>query len=169
MSGKEFLEGYGGTTDSVTSIDPDVNYPVLQATQHPIYENDRVQTFAHLLRHSPAPQRLGDLMFDSHQSYSRCGLGSKETDLIVDLVRNSRGDDLYGARITGGGCGGTVAILGRRGNSTAVERIAHEYEKQSGNRTTIISGSSPGAHAFQHVRLASKPIAKIADKNAIRE
>jgi L-arabinokinase len=153
MSGRQFRELFDGTTDSVTTVDPEVDYPVLQATQHPIYENDRVQTFGQLLRHSPDAGQLGDLMFASHRSYSRCGLGSKETDLIADLVRSSSGDDLFGARITGGGSGGTVAILGRRGNLAAVDRIAREYAKRSGYRATLISGSSSGAKAFQHLKL----------------
>ena len=154
MSGWDFLHTYGGTTDSVTTVDPSVNYPVLQATQHPIYENHRVHSFAQLLRENVDPRRLGELMFESHMSYSRCGLGSPETDLIVELVRDAA-DTLYGARITGGGCGGTVAILGRSGSTAYVERIAREYEKRSGNIATIISGSSDGAHSFQHVKLMS--------------
>jgi L-arabinokinase len=152
MSGREFLATYGGTTDSVTTVDPNVDYPVLQATQHPIYENHRVHSFAQLLRENVDAQRLGELMFESHLSYSRCGLGSPETDLIVDLVRDA-GESLYGARITGGGSGGTVAILGQRGAVTAVERTAQEYEHTSGNVATIISGSSAGAHSFQHLKL----------------
>jgi L-arabinokinase len=152
MSGQEFLETYGGTTDSVTTVDPDVEYPVLQATLHPIYENDRVRTFAQLLRQGGDAHQLGELMFQSHESYSRCGLGSKETDLIVELVRDA-GDNLYGARITGGGCGGTVAILGKRGALHSIEQLSSKYQARTGMVATIISGSSAGAHSFQHLNL----------------
>jgi L-arabinokinase len=125
---------------------------VLQATLHPIYENDRVRTFAQLLRQGGDAHQLGELMFQSHESYSRCGLGSKETDLIVELVRDA-GDNLYGARITGGGCGGTVAILGKRGALHSVEQLSSKYQARTGMVATIISGSSTGAHSFQHLNL----------------
>ena len=53
-------------------------------------------------------------MYASHASYSACGLGSDGTDLLVDLARAAgAADGIYGAKITGGGSGGTVAILAR--------------------------------------------------------
>lgn len=60
-------------------------------------------------------------MMQSHYSYSSCGLGSHGTDRLVGLVKNSKqkaqpdGATLFGAKITGGGCGGTVCVLGRAG------------------------------------------------------
>lgn len=56
-----------------------------------------------------------------HYSYSACGLGSDGTDRLVHLVqqmqqkKNSNSEDgtLYGAKITGGGSGGTVCVIGR--------------------------------------------------------
>ena len=58
---------------------------------------------------------MGRLMYESHASYSACGLGSTGTDLIVDLVKSAGADQgLFGAKITGGGSGGTVAVLGNR-------------------------------------------------------
>jgi hypothetical protein len=32
-------------------------------------------------------ETLGELMYQSHASYSRCGLGSEGTDRLVELVR----------------------------------------------------------------------------------
>src|SRR5439155_11498641 len=46
MSGQKFLDNYEGITDTVTSVDPSVEYPVLAATRHPIYEHGRVKSFA---------------------------------------------------------------------------------------------------------------------------
>lgn len=56
-----------------------------------------------------------------HYSYSDCGLGSDGTDRLVQLVQEmqhnkvSKFEDgtLYGAKITGGGSGGTVCVIGR--------------------------------------------------------
>jgi galactokinase len=96
---------------------------------------------------------LGELMFESHESYSACGLGSPGTDELVRLVKHAGGDGLYGARITGGGSGGAVAIPGRRGAINAVQQIAKQYRQQTGFRAAIVSGSSPGASLFGHLRL----------------
>src|SRR5262249_23837121 len=151
MAGRDFLTRYGGITDKVSSVEPAIEYPVLAATVHPIYENARVTAFAQILkawRNDDDARKLGELMYESHASYSRCGLGSDGTDALVDLVRASAADDLFGAKITGGGSGGTVAVLGRRGADNAVRRIAESYRQQTGHQTAIISGSSPGASSL---------------------
>src|SRR5207253_4048246 len=98
-------------------------------------------------------RELGDLMYESHESYSRCALGSDGTDALVALVREMAADDLYGAKITGGGSGGTVAVLGRRGAGEAVSKVAARYREQTGYAPAIISGSSPGASAFGHLKV----------------
>jgi galactokinase len=159
MQGREFLEQYGGITDEVTSVKRDVAYPVLHATQHPVYEHNRVKLFATTLKNwngLAQASALGELMFQSHQSYSDCGLGSAATDLIVDLVRQLPNQDLYGARITGGGSGGTVAVLGRRGATNAIKELSRRFEESTGHRPLIMSGSSSGAVAFGHIRVANE-------------
>lgn len=156
MSGAEFLKKYDGITDRVTRVEPGEDYPVLAATRHPIYEGARVKSFAEILRGGRAVDKkplLGDLMYQSHESYSRCGLGSEGTDRIVELVKRSSSGDLYGAKITGGGSGGTVAILGRRGSTDEIKAIASSYREATGHEPTVISGSSPGARSFGHLRL----------------
>jgi L-arabinokinase len=91
---------------------------------------------------------MGELMFASHQSYSDCGLGSDGTDLLVQLVRD-RGPrrGLYGAKITGGGSGGTVCVLGRQEADPLIDEIALEYRDRTGRETYIFRGSSAGAWA----------------------
>lgn len=158
ISGEEFLERYLGLTDPVTSIDPDHTYAVRAPARHPVNEHFRVCEFASLLRVPPSEQRrvlLGELMYQSHASYSACGLGCEGTDEIVDLVRQAgpvRG--LYGAKITGGGSGGTVAVVGRADAGDAVRAVADRYAELTGHPRYVFSGSSPGAAAFGHLRLA---------------
>jgi L-arabinokinase len=155
LAGSDFLARYGGTTDPVARVEPDRTYAVRQPTAHPVYEHSRVRTFAELLSPPLSDQRaelLGELMYRSHASYSACGLGSERTDLLVELVREAgpaRG--FYGAKITGGGSGGTVAVLGRRG--TDIGPIADAFTARTGHRPRVFSGSSPGAVAFGHLRL----------------
>lgn len=153
ISGKEFLAKFNGITDTVTRVSPDKTYSVFCPTKHPVYENSRVQEFAKLLT-SPEPdlEKLGELMYSSHESYSSCGLGTEGTDLLVELVRLS--PNLFGAKITGGGSGGTVAVLGRKGADPEVKWVADEYEERTGHRPHIFAGSSVGAAGFGHVKLS---------------
>ena len=151
MSGDEFLDRYGRIADPVTSVERGRRYCVRAPAAHPIYERSRAETFRRLLPEAAedARRRLGQLMYESHASYGHCGLGSAGTDRLVALVREEGpAAGLYGARITGGGCGGTVAVIGRRGAAPAIARVADAYEQQTGYRPHIFAGSSPGVMAF---------------------
>jgi L-arabinokinase len=158
MSGAEFLERYKGITDRVTSVNSARSYPVRQATQHPVYEHERVRKFAQVLENREGTRQaeeLGELMYASHRSYSACGLGSPGTDELVGLVREAgAAAGLYGAKITGGGSGGTVAVLGRRpAAAESIKVITKEYARRTGHEPVVISGSSPGAGVFGHLEL----------------
>ncbi len=145
-----------GEVVGVSSVDPMVEYPVLAATRHPIYEHPRVNSFAAILKNwkgDEQARKLGELMYESHVSYSECGLGSDGTDALVAFVRASAEDGLYGAKITGGGSGGTVAVLGRRGAGETVCKVAACYREQTGYEPAIISGSSPGSNAFGYLKI----------------
>jgi L-arabinokinase len=119
LSGKDFLNQFELSIDRVTQINPDKIYYIKQSVAHPVYENSRVSQFKNLLlkvkESSASTERtsllteMGTLMFQAHESYSQCGLGSDRTDEIVSLSRNKKG--IYGAKITGGGNGGTVCLL----------------------------------------------------------
>ena len=149
MSGAEFLARHHGSIDSVTDVDPLRSYPVRAATAHPIYEHHRARLFSELLRLTPNHQvssLLGELMYQSHESYGTCGLGSDGTDTIVRIVRKAGPRaGLYGAKITGGGSGGTVAILARADAGAVIESVAHLYEQETGRVPYVFSGSSSGA------------------------
>ena len=54
---------------------------------------------------------------------------------------------LYGARITGGGSGGAVPILGGCNASPAIARIAEQYERETGHQPHVFVGSSPAVAA----------------------
>jgi len=156
MSGSEFLIRYSGTTDKVATVQPDKSYAVRPATEHAVLENWRVNEFSDLLRSKPNVQqldRMGELMFASHASYAACGLTEPGTDLVVELVRERRSDGLFGARITGGGSGGTVAVLSARYNEAVIQRIASQYENETGRAPYIFHGSSPGSAVFGTVVL----------------
>jgi L-arabinokinase len=152
LDGASFLARYGGITDPVTRVDPGRTYAVRTATAHPIHEHARVRQFASLLDARPATEQaaieMGRLMRASHDSYSACGLGSDGTDRLVQLVEEqgpARG--LYGGKITGGGSGGTVAVLARADAREAVRDVSRRYTEETGRRAEVFDGSSPGAAA----------------------
>jgi galactokinase len=159
LLGEEFLSRYVGTTDPVTSVNPRRRYAIRAPTVHAIYESFRVRQFAELLQRGERlgqeeKVRLGKLMYESHESYSACGLDSRGTDLLVEMVRTAgveRG--LFGAKITGGGSGGTVAVLGDRDAEGALKEVAQRYAAMTGHAPYVFNGSSPGSAAFGYLVL----------------
>jgi L-arabinokinase len=156
ISPAEFEESFAaGLPEEVLAGE---TYRIRAATRHPIYEHARVQSFANILQHWDGlhqAEELGALMYQAHDSYTSCGLNSSGTDELVNLVREQgpRGG-LYGARITGGGSGGTVAVLGEREKAPAsIARIVETYAQKNRYRPIVISGSSSGASLFGHLRL----------------
>ncbi|GER39757.1 galactokinase [Striga asiatica] len=166
MLGETFLEKYSDHSDPVTIIDNKRNYGLRAATRHPIYENFRVKAFKALLTSATSDEQftaLGELMYQCHYSYSACGLGSDGTDRLVQLVqemqhskisRLSEGT-LYGAKITGGGSGGTVCVIGRNclRSSEQILQIQQKYKGATGYLPILFEGSSPGAGKFGHLRI----------------
>ncbi|KAK9699639.1 hypothetical protein RND81_08G186400 [Saponaria officinalis] len=166
VNGETFLERYGNHNDSVTVIDPKRAYAVRAAARHPIYENFRVKAFKALLTSAASEDQLtalGELLYQCHYSYNACGLGSDGTDRIVELVqemqhvKTSEPEDtgLYGAKITGGGSGGTVCVLGRNSmkSSQQIYEIQQRYKAATGYLPFLFEGSSPGAGKFGYLKI----------------
>lgn len=160
LRGRDLLAHFGQPAELDVTIRPDEIYKVRSRTEHHIYENDR----AHRLMERMARARrtgerdalieAGELMYASHWSYGqRCGMGSIETDLLVNAIRErgpARG--LYGAKVTAGGCGGTVAVLmaDTPAAREALEEACAAYAVKTRKQPVILLGSSPGAMAFGH-------------------
>ncbi|RLN11821.1 hypothetical protein C2845_PM09G23270 [Panicum miliaceum] len=166
ISGDAFLEKYGDHNDTVTIIDPKRSYSVKAPTRHPIYENFRVETFKTLLAAGSTDEQLsvlGELMYQCHNSYSACGLGSDGTDRLVNLVQEmqhrttSEGGNpsLFGAKITGGGSGGTVCVIGKNcaRSSEEILEIQQRYKAATGYLPILFDGSSPGAAKFGYLKI----------------
>ncbi|MBC8140535.1 MAG: GHMP kinase [Armatimonadetes bacterium] len=147
LSGADFLREHNGIFDTVTVVDPAQTYPVRAATAHPVFENVRVAAFVEALRDGSdsAFVEAGRLMLSAHRSYSDCGIGTPETDLLVELAA-AQGESVAGAKITGGGSGGTVCVLLKQSDETRVlENIRDEYTTRTGIVPRVIQGTSPGA------------------------
>jgi galactokinase len=166
MIGSEFLAQYESHGDPITEIQPDASYRVLGPTSHPVHENQRVLAFMDHLkaaasgRNEDALIAAGECMFGSHISYrDNCLLSVPEVDFLVDAVR-TRGSQhgLYGAKITGGGSGGTVAVFGRKDSlAREIPAIAREYKRLTGLDPDIFDGTSPGAVEFGSFRYTFGP------------
>jgi L-arabinokinase len=163
--GSEFLAQYKTHDDPVTTIQPDATYRVAGPTRHPVEENERVLKFMEALRAASASEgkdekaliTAGDMMYAAHDSYkNNCRLSVEGVDFLVDAVQK-RGTDagLYGAKITGGGTGGTVAIFGRLDAlKEHIPQIATDYSRRIGVMPDIFEGTSPGALEFGARRYA---------------
>jgi L-arabinokinase len=148
--------------DPVTKISPDATYRVAGPTRHPVEENERVLKFMDALRAAKSGDEkslvtAGECMYGAHDSYkNNCHLSTDEVDFLVDTVRQ-RGAKagLFGAKITGGGTGGTVAVFGKLDAlKKHIPEIAVEYQRRVGVMPDVFEGTSPGATEFGAKRYA---------------
>jgi L-arabinokinase len=112
VGGSTFLNGWGESGDDVTAVRPDEAYPVRAATAFGVEEHVRAVAALGALAEGE-PERLGPLMEASQAGYDAMGLGHPAATLIVKDALAHRG--VYGARSSGGGCGGTVVVVCERG------------------------------------------------------
>jgi L-arabinokinase len=170
LTGAEYHELYGRLPDLVTRVDVAQTYRPRACAEHPILENERVKHLFALMQiavirqeeslavhgqvglDEPVLIEAGRLMYQAHASYGdRLDLGSPETDLLVALIRErGPGRGLYGAKITGGGAGGTVAVLclDVPEAEDALREVCVVYSERTGITPRTFVGSSPGAVAF---------------------
>jgi galactokinase len=154
--GSDFLARHKTHDDPVTKISPDATYRVAGPTRHPIEENERVLKFMEALRAAnagdePALITAGECMYGAHQSYrGNCHLSTDEVDFLVEAVhQRGAANGLFGAKITGGGTGGAVAVFGRtEALQKHIPEIAVEYSRRIGVMPDIFEGTSPGAFEF---------------------
>ena len=155
MSSTEYLVKHGLHTDPFTPLKQGVEYNVRANTRYAVEENHRVQLFSELSRGaSAAPSQrafilMGELMYQSHYAYTECGLGAQATDTLVDLCRRQGvANGIYGAKITGGGAGGTVAILADRKGGETIRQIFNAYAGTQMGNPYLFEGSSDGADSY---------------------
>jgi L-arabinokinase len=156
MVGSQFLAKHKTHDDPVTKIQPDATYRVAGPTRHPVEENERVLKFMEALRTATNGDEepliaAGECMYGAHESYrDNCHLSTEEVDFLVESVRKRRTKSgLYGAKITGGGTGGTVAVFGKlEALKEHVPQIAAEYSRRIGAMPDIFEDTSQGAIEF---------------------
>jgi L-arabinokinase len=118
LTGADFIGRHAAIDDPQSRIEPGRTYPVRAAARFAVEENARAGSLVGVLREAVPDDReavlsmIGQALAKSHAGYSAIGLGCPETDAMVDAIAGlgpARG--FYGARISGGGSGGTVVVV----------------------------------------------------------
>jgi len=124
------------------AMDPDA----ARRSAHVIGENERVLKGMDLLRHGQLPE-FGQLMFSSHASSREYFENScAELDYIVEQASSLNG--VLGARLSGGGFGGSALLLVHERSAADVSwKIADLYADRFGKHCEVRRVSaSAGAH-----------------------
>jgi galactokinase len=112
--------------------------PLIRRVRHVLTENNRVVEAVKAMQDGDLA-RLGQLFNASHDSQrDDYAVSVPGIDLLVDLARQDT--NVYGARLTGGGFGGSIVFLAKagRGQSAALH-IVEKYERESGHKATILA------------------------------
>jgi galactokinase len=108
--------------------------------EHVVRENERVREAAARLREGEL-DRCGDLLYASHGSLRDLyEVSCDELDAVVGIARETGG--VHGARMTGGGFGGSVVCLVA---PDAVARLVAAVEREYPDRTGVEPGVYPCA------------------------
>jgi galactokinase len=149
VTGAEYLKRGQTHVDPFTEIKPELAYRVRACARYAVEENWRVRMFVELARAGSGFELMGELMYQSHHAYNECGLGDEAADQIVSLVcEEGAACGLYGAKITGAGAGGAVAVLGRSDAAGAFLRVVEHFSGLRGRAPYVFEGSSMGADRF---------------------
>ncbi len=133
------LEGLSGAVPEIS----------LKRCRHVFAENQRTVAMSEALKQRDA-DTVGRLMLQSHESLrDHYEVSCKEIDLLVDLAMNAPG--VVGARITGGGFGGsTVNLVWKDEVSVFLKQILPAYQEKTGIEIDpIIAKASEGASLME--------------------
>lgn len=111
--------------------------PYKARARHVITENERVRECVAAMRDGNL-ERIGQLFKESHASMTRdYDMSEPEIDTLVEIA-NARAD-VYGARLTGGGFGGSVVMLVQKGAGRSIgEAVMLEYAQRTGKTPKLI-------------------------------
>jgi galactokinase len=149
VTGAEYLRNDQIHVDPFTTVRPELTYRVRACARFAVEESLRARLMLELIRAGAGFEEMGELMYQSHYGYIECGLGCETADHLVSLVcEEGPASGLYGAKITGSGASGVVAILGRNGAEGALERVLDRCAPLGNLTPYVFAGSSMGADRF---------------------
>jgi galactokinase len=129
-------------TDEVLARIEKLPEPLQKRARHVVTENARVPQAVEALR-TGDPARLGALMSASHVSLrDDFEVSLPQIDRLVELAGEAPG--ILGARITGGGFGGSVVMFAPAGQGyEAATRIAARYHEATGCTPQVLLPPAP--------------------------
>ncbi|AUX44704.1 galactokinase [Sorangium cellulosum] len=113
--------------------------PLDRRARHVVTENARVLAAVAALRAGDLAE-LGRLFDASHRSMrDDFEVSVPAVDALVESARAQ--PDVYGARLTGGGFGGSIVALVKRGSAAKVgQAVVADYARTPGRRATLLVG-----------------------------
>jgi galactokinase len=111
--------------------------PFRKRARHVITENDRVLKAVQAIKAEDNAE-LGQLVYASHESLKNdFEVSIPDIDWLVEQAKKV--PSIYGARITGGGFGGSVLFLVDPADIQVLTEIADRYKKETGNTPQIFN------------------------------
>ncbi len=105
--------------------------------RHVVTENERVHQAVKAIKENNLPL-LGKLFIESHKSMrDDYEVSIPQIDLLVELCIADQ--DCFGARLTGGGFGGSIVAIAKKGQGARISaKVVEEYKKKTGITATVL-------------------------------
>jgi galactokinase len=115
--------------DDIDKIKGKVKDDILKRARHVVTENERVLAAKDLLAAGKLSE-FGELMYKSHDSLkSDYEVSCPELDMVVDVAKGVNG--VFGARMTGGGFGGSaIVLIEKKAQDDFEAKIKEAFEKK---------------------------------------
>jgi galactokinase len=120
------------TLEQLATIDGEMPKILWRRASHVVSENARVLNFVAALEKKQI-MRLGELLNQSHSSLrDDYEVSVPAIDTLVEIAQGEA--TVFGARMTGGGFGGSILVLAREGTAAQTsQRILEQFRQRQGN------------------------------------
>lgn len=110
---------------------------LMKRARHVVTENARVHAAVAAISAKDL-KTLGKLFLESHKSMrDDYAVSIPEIDTLVDLC--AKDADCFGARLTGGGFGGSIVAIAKKGQGPRISsQVVAEYKKATGQTATVL-------------------------------
>lgn len=133
--------------------------PFSSRVQHVLTENNRVREFSsllHTIKNGNSPEvlkKLGSLLYDSHASLKDNFEASwNRADQIVDYTKTLKSLGVYGARMMGGGFGGSILIMvDSKKQEEIIKNLQTWFISTFKEKTTIFKFTSSNGTEIQSI------------------
>lgn len=111
---------------------------LMKRAHHVVSENERVHQTVRAIKEKN-PEEMGKLFIQSHKSMrDDYEVSIPEIDLLVNLCLKEK--NVYGARLTGGGFGGSIVALTKKGAKEQVAKsVISTYTEHTGEKGTLLA------------------------------